>query len=482
MDANFFALFSFLGIISFLPVLTKQLNLLKRTYIQMLILILIVNIFFTYSSRSLFLLGISFFILVFVQFPINKSKTHTRIEYLRINTRLLTLTLIGVIFCGILLVKHKPNFNESIKSGYFKNQTINVNEFNVNMTNVLINDAFKVEKLKYAFETFNEQNVSQKLFGSGFTYLEKFGKKFKNDLNEFDYPHNPILSSLLYSGFLGSLFVLVFLILSIYYGIIYIANYPLYSLMLFVSSVFILFSGNSIFSVPIFLFLFSLSFLIRHQEISDLNIDFNLAKPGSKLFKEIFDYFSSTILLIVLFPILLLVSIIVIISMGWPVFYTQTRVGQNGKLFRLYKFRTMKKAKSETSIAAKEIERITQVGNFLRKSKIDELPELINIIRGDMSFVGPRPDVPGYADLLCDDDKIILQLKPGLTGPASLKYVDEEDILKKVTNPQEYNDRVIFPDKVRINKEYMKYWNFWIDIKIIIFTALRKKLKENYFQ
>ncbi|OFX44540.1 MAG: sugar transferase [Bacteroidetes bacterium GWC2_33_15] len=211
-------------------------------------------------------------------------------------------------------------------------------------------------------------------------------------------------------------------------------------------------------------------------------MDFNLAKPGSKLFKEIFDYFSSTILLIVLFPILLLVSIIVIISMGWPVFYTQTRVGQNGKLFRLYKFRTMKKAKSETSIAAKEIERITQVGNFLRKSKIDELPELINIIRGDMSFVGPRPDVPGYADLLCDDDKIILQLKPGLTGPASLKYVDEEDILKKVTNPQEYNDRVIFPDKVRINKEYMKYWNFWIDIKIIIFTALRKKLKENYFQ
>lgn len=478
MDSNFFALYSFLGIISFLPIITKQLNLLKRIYIQILILLLIINIFFTFSARSLFILGILFFILILVQLLILKRRSFYKIKYLSINSRFLTFTLFGLLICMIVVVNQNNLISESLKSGYIKNQTIG-NEYN---NAVLINDAFKIDKLKYATEIFKGYNTSQKIIGNGFSYLEEFGNKFKNNNNDFDYPHNPILSSLLYSGLLGSLFVLVFLIISIYYGLLYIKKYPLFSSMLFISSVFILFSGNSIFSVPIFLFLFSLSFLIRHQEISDLHIDFNLIKPGSKLLKELFDYLTSIILLIILFPLLIWVSIILLFSMGWPVFYSQNRIGQNGKLFRLYKFRTMKKAKSDTSIAAKEIARITKVGKFLRKTKIDELPELINIIRGDMSFVGPRPDVPGYADLLDESDKIILQLKPGLTGPASLKYVDEEEILKTVQNPQEYNDNVIFPDKVRINKAYMRYWNFWIDIKIIIFTALRKKLKEKYFQ
>src|SRR5690606_700931 len=142
----------------------------------------------------------------------------------------------------------------------------------------------------------------------------------------------------------------------------------------------------------------------------------------------------------------------------------------------------MKKRKSATSVAAAELDRVTGLGAFMRKSKVDELPELWNIMRGDMSFVGPRPDVPGYADNLSFEDAVILKLKPGLTGPASLKYINVEAVLYVVDNPQNYNDEVIIPDKVKINKAYMNYWSFWLDIKIIIFTHLRKPLNEEYFQ
>jgi lipopolysaccharide/colanic/teichoic acid biosynthesis glycosyltransferase len=252
--------------------------------------------------------------------------------------------------------------------------------------------------------------------------------------------------------------------------------------MLFVSSVFIFFSGNSIFSVPIFLFFFSLSFIIRHIEITDLKIDINLNKPGSRLLKEVFDYTVATVFILIFSPIYLIVSLVILFSMGWPVIYNQSRVGQNGKVFMLHKFRTMKNVKTNTSVAASEKFRITKVGSFLRKTKIDELPELWNIMRSDMSFVGPRPDVPGYADKLKDSDRVILQLKPGLTGPASLKYIDEDEILSTKDNPKKYNDEVIFPDKVKINKAYMRYWTFILDIKIIIFTVLRKSLKEDYFK
>jgi lipopolysaccharide/colanic/teichoic acid biosynthesis glycosyltransferase len=111
----------------------------------------------------------------------------------------------------------------------------------------------------------------------------------------------------------------------------------------------------------------------------------------------------------------------------------------------------------------------------LRKWKLDELPELINVIRGEMSFVGPRPDVPGYADLLAGDDRKILSLRPGITGPASLKYYNEEDILAGVEDPVQYNDRVIFPDKVKINLKYLERISLAEDIKIIFYTILRKK-------
>jgi lipopolysaccharide/colanic/teichoic acid biosynthesis glycosyltransferase len=114
--------------------------------------------------------------------------------------------------------------------------------------------------------------------------------------------------------------------------------------------------------------------------------------------------------------------------------------------------------------------RITKSGRFFRKYKIDELPQLINVLKGDMSFVGPRPDVPGYADKLEGEDRIILSIKPGITGPASLKYKNEEEILASEKNPKEYNDKIIWPDKVKINKEYIKNWSLKKDIEYIIKT------------
>ena len=131
---------------------------------------------------------------------------------------------------------------------------------------------------------------------------------------------------------------------------------------------------------------------------------------------------------------------------------------------------------SGSSVSVKGESRITPLGAKLRKYKIDELPELWNVLIGDMSLVGPRPDVPGYADNLQGDDRRMLFLKPGITGPASLKYRNEEELLTGQDNPQKYNDEVLFPDKVRINIEYLDNWSFWNDIKIIVYTVLGKDI------
>ena len=125
---------------------------------------------------------------------------------------------------------------------------------------------------------------------------------------------------------------------------------------------------------------------------------------------------------------------------------------------------------SSVSVAGES--RITPLGAKLRKYKLDELPELWNVLIGDMSFVGPRPDVPGYADKLEGEARAILKLKPGITGPASLKYRNEEEILAQQPDPIKYNDEVIYPDKVRINLEYLRHWSFWLDIKVIVHTII----------
>ncbi len=194
--------------------------------------------------------------------------------------------------------------------------------------------------------------------------------------------------------------------------------------------------------------------------------------------KFLFDRVASLIALLVLLPLFLAVAAGILLTSPGPVFFRQKRVGRHGRLFTLIKFRTMRVNKDKNTITAANDSRITHFGTFLRKWKIDELPELINVLTGQMSFVGPRPDVPGYADRLEGSDRRILELRPGITGPASLKYLNEEDILAHVPDPAGYNDRVIFPDKVRINLLYLERQSFTGDIRIMIQTLLRKPCNE----
>ena len=196
--------------------------------------------------------------------------------------------------------------------------------------------------------------------------------------------------------------------------------------------------------------------------------------------KFIFDRVIALLGLLVLWPVLLVVAILIKIKMpGGPVIFKQKRVGKNGKLFTMYKFRSMTVGHNGSSVSVAGESRITPLGAKLRKYKLDELPELWNVLIGDMSFVGPRPDVPGYADLLRGDDREVLMLRPGITGPASLKYRNEEEILANQSDPQRYNDEVIFPDKVLINRYYLHHFSFMKDIEIILCTVLGKRMKYN---
>ena len=193
--------------------------------------------------------------------------------------------------------------------------------------------------------------------------------------------------------------------------------------------------------------------------------------------KWIFDRLVSFVGLLFLWPILIIVAIMIKIKMpGGPIIFKQKRVGQYGRLFTMYKFRSMTVSHSGSSVSIAGESRITPLGAKLRKYKLDELPELWNVLIGDMSFVGPRPDVPGYADKLKGKDRDILKLKPGITGPASLKYRDEEELLANVDNPQKYNDEIIYPDKIRINLYYLEHYSFIKDIQMIICTVLGKRM------
>ena len=152
--------------------------------------------------------------------------------------------------------------------------------------------------------------------------------------------------------------------------------------------------------------------------------------------------------------------------------FMQTRIGRDGKPFKVFKIKTMKSVPDiQSTVTTSKDTRITKSGAFFRKTKIDELPQLFNVLFGQMSFVGPRPDVPGFADRLEGDDRIILSVRPGITGPASLKYKNEEALLAKQQDPERYNREVIWPDKVEINKQYVKGWSLKKDIKYILQTV-----------
>lgn len=192
------------------------------------------------------------------------------------------------------------------------------------------------------------------------------------------------------------------------------------------------------------------------------------------LFKRPFDIFASLTGLLMMWPFFIVIAILIKTKMpNGPIFFKQKRVGVDGKLFTIFKFRTMTNNHSGSPISIKGENRITPLGEKLRRYKIDELPALWNVLIGDMSFVGPRPDVPGYADELMGEDRLVLKLKPGITGPASLKYSNEEEILAQQQDPIKYNDEVIFPDKVRINLHYYYNRTFAGDLKIIFSTIFR---------
>lgn len=145
--------------------------------------------------------------------------------------------------------------------------------------------------------------------------------------------------------------------------------------------------------------------------------------------------------------------------------FVQKRIGKHGKPFNLYKIRTLKGHDHQDVLEIKE--NATAIGKWLRRSKLDELPQFVNVLFGNMSLVGPRPDVPGYADQLEEKDRLMLSVKPGITGPATLKYKNEDELLIQQKFPKQYNDEVLWPDKVKINNEYVKNWSFWKDLQYL---------------
>jgi len=188
----------------------------------------------------------------------------------------------------------------------------------------------------------------------------------------------------------------------------------------------------------------------------------------ARFFKRFFDILASFLGLFFFWWLLLIAFILATIDTRKNGFFTQKRVGKNGKLFQVIKIRTMRDLPNfDTVVTRKNDPRITSLGRFWRKTKIDELPQLINVLLGQMSFVGPRPDVPGFVDQLNGKDRIILTIRPGITGPATLKFRDEEALLAQQADPEQYNREIIWPEKVRLNREYIENYSFWQDMKYI---------------
>lgn len=187
--------------------------------------------------------------------------------------------------------------------------------------------------------------------------------------------------------------------------------------------------------------------------------------------KRWFDVLLSLFALIVSSPLLLFTAIFIKLSMPGPVLFKQVRIGRYAKPFTIYKFRSMRLNDSTVSVTLSNDSRITPFGQFLRKSKMDELPQLFNILKGEMSIVGPRPDVPGYYDTLKGDDQLIWQLRPGLTGLDSMCYPNEQAILDHEADPKKFYDEKLWPDKVRLNHWYAENRSLWMDFKIILNTA-----------
>tara|TARA_R110000823_G_scaffold307312_3_gene430126 strand:+ start:17320 stop:17931 length:612 start_codon:yes stop_codon:yes gene_type:complete len=192
---------------------------------------------------------------------------------------------------------------------------------------------------------------------------------------------------------------------------------------------------------------------------------------SQKYIKRILDLVLSSTGLLIVSPLLLLGLVLARISTRKNGLYCSTRIGQNGIPFTMWKIRTMKNVEGlDTTVTSSKDPRITKFGQFLRRTKLDELPQLWNVLKGDMSLVGPRPDVSGFADQLTGEDRIILSIRPGITGLATLTFRKEEELLANQKNPERYNREVIWPEKVRLNKLYIKKYRQQLDFEILVKT------------
>jgi len=193
------------------------------------------------------------------------------------------------------------------------------------------------------------------------------------------------------------------------------------------------------------------------------------------MLKRVFDIIFSLFGLIILLPFLLIIFLLVLIESKGGVFYRQIRVGKNNDDFKLFKIRTMFKDADKKGLLTigERDNRITRIGYFLRKYKIDEFPQLMNILAGDMSFVGPRPEVRKYVDLYNEEQRRVLSVKPGLTDFASLKYYNENEYLSRFDDPEKEYIQTVMPDKIKLNLEYIRKQNFWLDIKILLQTLFK---------
>lgn len=191
--------------------------------------------------------------------------------------------------------------------------------------------------------------------------------------------------------------------------------------------------------------------------------------------KRIFDLVVSFTAIVLLLPIFLIISILIVTTSRGGAFYLQTRVGRNGKHFRIIKFRTMYKDSDRKGLltVGKRDPRVTPVGYFLRKTKLDELPQLFNILLGQMSFVGPRPEVPKYVEMYTEEQKKVLSVRPGLTDYASLAYINENEILSRAENPEDFYIQVVMPAKLELNLRYINEQSLLTDLKIIFKTIMR---------
>jgi len=195
--------------------------------------------------------------------------------------------------------------------------------------------------------------------------------------------------------------------------------------------------------------------------------------PSAEIRKRIFDLGVAFLVLLLFGWIILIAWVIAALETGSNGFFIQSRVGRNGRIFKIFKIKTMRNDQdNKTTVTHSGDNRVTRSGLVFRRLKIDELPQIWNVLIGDMSIVGPRPDVSGYADKLRGEDRIILSIRPGITGPATLKYRNEEAILGQQSNPEEYNRNVIWPDKVQINLNYCREWTLWGDVKYIVKTLI----------